>query len=491
MKRIHVLQILVLLFFAITTSAQQGINYKAIVHDENGNALANTPVTVQFTILANGITNVYKEIHHPVTDDKGIILLNIGEGTLISGEFESIDWRSSPHFLKTEINSGDGLTDMGSTEFKSVPYSIHAQTSSGIPDYIDFDGVANGDVLVYDGNVFKPSQFDFYYKDGDGDGYGTEETYLFSPLQPPGHTNIAGDCDDNDPNIFPGAEEICDGLDNDCDGTPDFPGGEADADEDGFRLCEGDCDDDNATIHPGATEICGDGIDQDCDGSDLTCETVEDVDGNVYQTIRIGDQLWMAENLKTTRLSNGSDIPLVVDNSEWQALNSPGYCWYDNDMDSYKETYGALYNLYAVATGQLCPDGWQVPTENEWTELENFLADNGYNYDGTVGGGGQKIAKAMATDYDWMASTNVGAVGNTDYPEKRNLSGFSALPGGQRMANGNFISIGISCKWWCLNVIMPPVPPGYPDRSTDYNSTGVYEFETPPMGGLSIRCVKD
>jgi hypothetical protein len=275
MKTKYVLQTLVLLLAMFTATAQQGINYKAIIHDDNGDPLANATITVQFTILENGTIEVYKESHNPTTDANGILIVNIGEGTPISGSFATIDWGSNSHFLKTEMDSGGGLTDMGMTEFQVVPYSLHAQIASGIPDYIDFANVENGDVLVYDGNLFKPAQFDFYYKDFDGDGYGTEQTYLYSPVQPPGHIGIPGDCDDNDSGIFPGAEELCDGLDNDCNGIPDFPGGEDDADEDGFRLCEGDCDDVNASIYPGATEICGDGIDQDCDGSDTPCEVFE------------------------------------------------------------------------------------------------------------------------------------------------------------------------------------------------------------------------
>jgi microcystin-dependent protein len=130
MKTHYFLQTLVMLFFVFTATAQQGINYKAIITDSNGDVLANTLVAVQFTILENGTTNVFQEIHTPATDDHGIIILNIGEGTLISGDFSTIDWAGNPHFLKTEINSGDGLTDMGTTDFKYVPYAHHAETAN-------------------------------------------------------------------------------------------------------------------------------------------------------------------------------------------------------------------------------------------------------------------------------------------------------------------------------------------------------------------------
>jgi hypothetical protein len=134
MKKNFIFQTLVLLFCALSATAQQGINYKAIINDSNGDVLAITPVTVQFTILENGTTNVFQETHGPTTDANGIIIVNIGEGTPISGDFNTIDWGSTPHFLKTEINSGDGLTDMGTTEFKAVPYALHAKTVESITE---------------------------------------------------------------------------------------------------------------------------------------------------------------------------------------------------------------------------------------------------------------------------------------------------------------------------------------------------------------------
>jgi len=131
MKTNQFLQTLVLLFFVFTAHAQQGINYKAIVKDGQGYAIANTAVTVQFTILENGTTPVYQETHNPTTDANGIVIVNIGEGTVVSGVFNDINWGDYPHFLKTEIDTGGGLTDMGTTEFKTVPYALHALNSSG------------------------------------------------------------------------------------------------------------------------------------------------------------------------------------------------------------------------------------------------------------------------------------------------------------------------------------------------------------------------
>jgi len=98
-------------------------------------------------------------------------------------------------------------------------------------------------------------------------------------------------------------------------------------------------------------------------------QTVTDLDGNVYDTIHIGTQVWLKENLKTTKYNNGTSIPLVKDSAVWCSRTTPAYCWYYNDSVTYKNPYGALYNWYTVNTGMLCPAGWHVPTDGEWHTL--------------------------------------------------------------------------------------------------------------------------
>ena len=96
--------------------------------------------------------------------------------------------------------------------------------------------------------------------------------------------------------------------------------------------------------------------------------TVTDIDGNTYKTVQIGTQTWMAENLRTTKYNDGEAIPYVTDNSVWVKLETPAYCYYNNDISN-KKMFGALYNWYTVNTGRLCPSGWHVPTDAEWTTL--------------------------------------------------------------------------------------------------------------------------
>jgi len=162
---------------------------------------------------------------------------------------------------------------------------------------------------------------------------------------------------------------------------------------------------------------------------------LQDPDGNKYNTIRIGKQVWTVENLRTTKYNDGTPIPHITDDKEWGSLSTPGYCYYDNSDDLEKnKRYGVLYNWYTIETGKLAPEGWHVPTDEEWITLRNYLLRKGFN-----------VAKSLAAKIDWLDSTSSGAIGND--LASNNRSGFSALPGGFRVFNG-FDSIGYYSFWW-------------------------------------------
>ena len=203
--------------------------------------------------------------------------------------------------------------------------------------------------------------------------------------------------------------------------------------------------------------------------SDLTGETgtVSDADGNIYPTIGIGSQIWMAENLKTTKFNDGTSIPLVTDNNAWSLLFSPAYCWYNNDELRNKDLYGALYNWYTVGTGKICPAEWHVPDKTEWAVLASYLGGP------EVAGGKMKVP---GTDYWW--SPNTGAT---------NSSGFSALPAGNRLY-GLFVGIGEGCSFWTSSGDLS-TSAWYKDLSyLDLDMVGGSNTIT---WGLAIRCIKD
>jgi Fibrobacter succinogenes major domain (Fib_succ_major). len=172
--------------------------------------------------------------------------------------------------------------------------------------------------------------------------------------------------------------------------------------------------------------------------------TVTDADGNTYQTVKIGNQVWMAENLRTTKYNDGTPITLDTSTATWNSGIAGKYCYYNNtaNADSIRKN-GALYNWFAVNTGKLAPAGWHVPSDAEWNILLNYLIANGYNWDGTKDS--NKVAKSLAAKTDWTDVDRQGDPGNDQ--SNNNKSGFSAFPSGDRYF-GYFEKMGRTPNWW-------------------------------------------
>jgi len=209
-----------------------------------------------------------------------------------------------------------------------------------------------------------------------------------------------------------------------------------------------------------------------------------DADGNNYTVVTIGAQTWMAENLKTTQYNYGIAIPLVTNSIAWGYLITPGYCWYNNDAATYKNLYGALYNWYTVNTGRLAPTGWHVPTDAEWTILQNYLIANGYNYDGSTSG--DKYAKSLAATTNWTIFAAAGTIGND--LTKNNRTGFSAMPGGYRGYNGLYYSTGGIGYWWSSTE--DGISFAW-DRQLENCNGSLFWVNDLKHGGFSVRCVRD
>ncbi|NEW81132.1 MAG: hypothetical protein GZ094_02045 [Mariniphaga sp.] len=201
--------------------------------------------------------------------------------------------------------------------------------------------------------------------------------------------------------------------------------------------------------------------------------TVKDIDGNVYTTVTIGTQVWMVENLKTTKYRNGESIANETDTTAWKDLKSGAYCWYNNDVKN-KATYGAIYNGYSVLDDRyLAPKGWHIPTKTELTTLTNYL-------------GGLSIAagKMKESGTTHWSTPNTGAT---------NSSGFKALPGGYS-ENLGYSTSGINeyGTWWSSTTLLRI---GYYDCAwfieLDYSSANVRLDNSPYNFGSSVRCIKD
>lgn len=225
----------------------------------------------------------------------------------------------------------------------------------------------------------------------------------------------------------------------------------------------------------------------------LNYGTVSDIDGNEYGTIEIGDQTWMAENLKVLHYADGSPIPLVSDEAEWGALSADAkaYSWYDN-LSGYSDTTGALYTWAAAMNGLagidtvpsgiqgVCPDGWHLPSDAEWKVLEMFLG----------------MSQAQADNYEWRGSDQGGQLKELGFSKwevpntgASNSSGFTALPGGFRGNKGKFYSLGHYATFWTTSEHSGTGKAWY--RTLYYDKESVYRQYNYKNQGFSVRCVQD
>jgi len=199
---------------------------------------------------------------------------------------------------------------------------------------------------------------------------------------------------------------------------------------------------------------------------------VSDIDGNTYKAVQIGTQQWMAENLKTAKYNDGTAIPYVTDNTQWENNTTGAWSYYNNDAAN-NAKYGKLYNWYAVSpttngNKNVCPTGWHVPTDAEWTVLIDYLGGE------SVAGG--KLKEVGTTS--WYSP-------NTD---ASNTSLFTGLPGGVRSSNGHYNDIGYDCNWWSSSENFTY---GTWNRYLYYNAGLAGRLTNGKKGGFSVRCLRD
>ena len=198
-------------------------------------------------------------------------------------------------------------------------------------------------------------------------------------------------------------------------------------------------------------------------------DTVFDIDGNAYKTVGIGSQIWMAQNLRTTRLNEGTFISQVKADSIWYFNRQIAYCWYNNDSIYNSRIYGSLYNYSTVSSGSICPIGWHVPKDSAWTILFNLL-------------GGSEKAGGKLKDYyaSYWSDPNVCFA---------NKFGFAAQPGGKRFHyKGSFSNLNDKGFWWTSTAKNEFI---INSISMINSSTGISREESRYDEGLSIRCIKD
>lgn len=194
--------------------------------------------------------------------------------------------------------------------------------------------------------------------------------------------------------------------------------------------------------------------------------SVADKEGNTYKTLAIGNKTWMVENLKTTKYNDGTPIPVIPDATYWNSLESPACCWQENNI-AYKVTYGLLYNWFVIATDKLCPEGWHIPTDADWTELTDYL--------GGESGSAGKLKEAGIKHWN---SPNNGATNETH---------FRALPGGNlNSADSLFQNLHEIGYWWTSSSFSSDLAV---TRIMYDNSNDVEKYFYPKKNGFSVRCV--
>jgi uncharacterized protein (TIGR02145 family) len=371
-------------------------SFQAVVRNSSNQLISNQNIGVLIK-LRNGAADgpiMYSETHNAITDLNGLVQLQIGGGTVISGSFSTIDWSSSTVFIETNFDpeGGNAYTITSSQQLLSVPYALYsANSGSSLP----------------------------------------------GPQGPPGPIGPQGATGPQGP-------------------APSFS-----VSETGDSLFFGNG---SFLIVPGISAA---------NNSGGGTGSVSDIEGNIYPIVTIGTQTWMAENLRTAFYCNEDGIPLISNATSWATATTPGYSVYNSDLPS-DTLWGKLYNWYAMSDSRnICPCGWHVPTDAEFTTLTDFLGTE------AIAGGKMKTPGVLENGDGLWTIDNYLAT---------NESGFSAIPGGGRMSNGTYT--GLNQSAW-FGVSSENTSTTFWRRYLENLSGGVTRSSVNKRTGCSIRCVQD
>jgi uncharacterized protein (TIGR02145 family) len=455
-------------FFALTVSSQvpDKMVYQVVVRDGRGEPVVNHAVGIRVWILKNNepVSAVFLETHSLTTNENGLVTLVIGNGNPLLGSLSSIDWADGPYFLQTDTDPSGGTEYSVNTisQIVSVPYAIHAgsaeRLTSTIPETDPVfqsslaKGISGRDIAYWNLKPEYYSETDPIFKEYPAYSITAEDTASWNHKISTENQNLGSVlAKGNDAGGKP-IENISSPSDLKDAATKAY----VDLLGDRLRMLEN-------TVNAGGA--------------------IKDIDGNLYNIVQIGNQLWMAENLRTTRYNDGQNIPhRILNQYDSSVVKTPAYYWYNND-ETYKDPYGALYTYTAVTTGKVCPAGWHIPDNAEWDTLSSTL-------------GGSDIAGGK------LKEAGTGHWSNSNYGAD-NSSGFTGLPGGMLLGGAPHLGAGFGFMgaygfWWsstpgvCIWNPNPVIIPGSDyrlsngEKSLTREVAGCYRTEI-----LSARCIKD
>lgn len=413
MKKLLVFILVSLLFKVSSAQAPQKFSYQAVVRNSSNQLIINQIVGVKVSILqgsSSGII-VYSESHTPTTNNNGGISLEIGGGNILNGTFSSINWGNGPYFVQTEtdIDGGTNYTITSTTQLLSVPYALYA---------------ANAGSSI----------------PGPAGPQGPQG--VTGPQGPAGPQGATGPVGPTGPQGIPGSS-----ISFSVSNTGDT-----------LYLGEG-----QYLIIPGISNANPNGLG----------EVITDVEGNSYVVVTIGTQTWMAENLRSTSYCNGDPIPLISNVDNWNTATTAGYTVYNSSAYS-DSVFGKLYNWFAMSDSRnICPCGWHVPSDAEFTTLTDYLGTEG------VAGGKMKSPGTLQSGTGLWDVDNFGAT---------NESGFSAIPGGGRASGGQYFNQNQSAWFGVSDQINAT---SFWRRVLINFSSGVTRDSVNKKTGCSVRCVQD
>jgi uncharacterized protein (TIGR02145 family) len=486
MQRIFTFILIILPFTAVILAQMpQSVSYQAVVRDADNNLVANQNVGLRIAILqgtANG-SEVYSETFTQSTNANGLITVEIGGNTGLG----TIDWSAGPYFIQTGIDPAGGVnyTITGTSQLLAVPYAMHARSAETIDI---FDTTAEpGAMLYWDGSKWVEI--------------------------PPGETNMTLTMCDGVPTWgpCPGAARVTVVSITGVTGTGATVNARVITDG-GFEIVERGVvyslnrsptiSDDKVTSEGGMGDfsVSLSGLEADSryyvrayvttgEGTFYSPETsfvaieisfgsVTDIENNEYRTVIIGTREWMAENLRTATYDDGTAVSTTWNQQEG------AYAIYNN-------AYGKLYNWYAVDDERgLCPAGWRVPTDNEWTQMIDYIISN-FEFGWSTVSTGLKSCRQVDSPQGGECNTTIHPRWNAhDTMHGTDDFGFSALPGGTRGTTDNLTGLGAYGFWWTSTESAEDPQQAW--SRAMHNSTGqVSRGAEDKIRGHSIRCIKD